>query len=202
MLPGGSALGGGGLGLGGGLSGAMLPGLARFGAGLGTGVLSGLSGLSGGAPVMGGGGLYGGGGAPAPSGGMGMGMGAAPSAYPGGSTLLMPGGTPETAQPATPGTYPGGSQMLYPGGTPATSVPVGGQPAAPSLGQAGATTFPTASGGDSGTARRGASQMDAMRSAMMQWLAAHAGIGEDAVQATVRALQQAAAQRAALFAGQ
>jgi hypothetical protein len=113
---------------------------------------------------------------------------------PAGSTLLYPGGTPETAPLASPSTYSAGSQMLTPGGTPETSTPVGGQTAAPSYWNMGAQGYgaPSPSGGGPG----GPTGILAIP---QQWIAMHAGLGPGADEATAAALQRAAAYRAALL---
>jgi hypothetical protein len=117
------------------------------------------------------------------------------AASPTGSTLLYPGGTPESAPMASPSTYPAGSQMLTPGGTPETSTPVGGQPAAPSYWDMGPQGY-----GAPRMSRGGTGAPSGILAFPQQWIASHAGLGPGADEATSAALQRAAAYRAALLA--
>lgn len=121
----------------------------------------------------------------------------APAMQPGsGSQMMFPSNlyTGQSYPPvgASPAVNPPGSMQLNPGGTPATATPVGGQPAAPSVGDMG----PNYNwGGIAGGGQHGNSNQIGQQMVMSQ----PTGLAPSVVQAMMDTLQRGAAYRAALL---
>lgn len=115
----------------------------------------------------------------------------APAMQPGSGSQMMFPSNPYTGQSyppvgASPAVNPPGSMQLNPGGTPATATPVGGQPAAPSVGDMG----PNYNWGSlAGGAQHGNSNQIGQQMVMSQ----PTGLAPSVVQAMMDTLQRGAA---------
>jgi hypothetical protein len=173
LLPGGSFLGGSNAGGLGGLTGT----LANFGSSVGSSAARGILGLGLGSGPMAG--LT----PPVGPGGTGAGTGSGVGAYQPTTPTPSLGELTAIPQAGAPG-VPSGVQQPTPYATPGGGAIPGGTPY-------------TGGGHYAAVQERGHAQ----QSAMAQFLAEHYGIGQDAMSATVAALQRAAAYHAALLGG-